>query len=160
MIVGRRALIAWTKFSSLSTSLVSFPRRSSYFTHFNLSYVGTSIEARYIAIDLIGPWTTNTNVTYSIDGGAANMTQRASTNITDYLYDQLLFRIDGLPNVEHTLRVDIQQPGVLLVSLVCNRAEGTEVYPFCSARLLELHRGGCRRTNDHKLRPTFVSTFA
>lgn len=87
------------------------------------------------------------------------MKQRASTNRTDYLYDQLLFRIDGLSNVEHTLRVDIQQPGVLLVSLVCNRAEGTEV-PICSARLLELHRGGCRRTNNHKPRSTFVSTFA
>ena len=91
-----------------------------------MSHVGTSVEARYIAIDLIGPWTTNTNVRYSIDGRLLNVTQRESTNQTDYLYDQLLFRIDGLSNVGHTLRVDIQQPGVLLVGLVGSRAGGAK----------------------------------
>ena len=108
--------------------MVSLPRRSSYFAHSNVPHVGTSIEARYIAIDLIGPWTTDTNVSYSIDGGPSNVTQRKSENQTDYLYDQLLFRIDGLSNQAHTLRVDIQQPGVLLVGtgLVGNRAGGAK----------------------------------
>lgn len=105
---------------SLSPSLVSLPRRSSHFIHSNLSHTGTSIEVRHIAIDLIVPWTTNTNISYSIDGSPLGVTQRKSTNQTTYLYDQLLFRIEGLSNKAHTLRVDLQRPGVLLVGLVSN----------------------------------------
>ena len=74
-------------------------------------------------------WTTDTNVSYSIDGGPLNVTQRKSTNQTNYLYDQVLFRIDGLSNIEHVLRVDLRRPGVLLVGLVGNRAEGSKL-PF------------------------------
>jgi len=83
-------------------------------------HVGTSVEVFYIAIDLIGPWTTNTNVSYAIDGIQRNVTQRESTNQTDYLYNQSLFRLDGLTNVQHTVRVDIERPGVLLVRLLGN----------------------------------------
>ena len=59
------------------------------------------------------------------------MTQRESTNQTDYLYNQSLFRLDGLTNVQHTLRVDIELPGVLLVRLLGNRMRGAKVVlPF------------------------------
>jgi len=94
-----------------------------------MSHVGTSVEARYTAIDHTRIRTTNTNVGYSIDGGPLSVTQRNSTNQTDFLYDQSLLRIDGLSNVEHTLLVTIQPPGVLLVGLVGNRAGGSKV-PF------------------------------
>ena len=102
---------------------MSLPCRS-LFTLSNLSHIGTSVEVRYTAIDLIGPWTTNTNVSYSIDGIPRGETQRKSTNQTDYLYNQILFRIDGLPDVEHALRVDVQMPGVLLVGLFGDRLGG------------------------------------
>lgn len=122
----QRALIDWTRSFSLLLSLVSLPQRSSLFILFNLSNVGTSVEVRYTAIDLIGNWTTNTNVSYSIDGITRGEKQRQSTNQTDYLYNQLLFQIDGLPNVEHTLRVHVQMPGVLLVRLFGNQAGGSK----------------------------------
>jgi hypothetical protein len=48
-------------------------------------------------------------------------------NQTDYLYNRSLFRVDGLPNVEHVLRVDIQMPGVLLVRLFRNRVGGSKM---------------------------------
>ncbi len=126
IVVERRAPIGWTRSFSLSFLLVSLSRRSSLFILSNLSNVGTSVEVRYTAIDLIGPWTTNTNVSYSIDGITRGEKQRKSTNQTDYLYNQLLFQIDGLPNVEHTLRVDLQMPGVLLVRPFGNRAGGSK----------------------------------
>jgi hypothetical protein len=69
---------------------------------------------RYIAIDIIALWTTNTNVTYSLDG-IQGVTQYEPTNRTDYLYDQVLMQRDGLENGQHTLQVNIQRPGVLLV---------------------------------------------
>jgi len=128
-IVGPRALVARRDSFSLSILLVRLSRCSSHFTHSNLSHVGTSVEVRHIAIDLIGPWTTSTNVNYSIDGSQLGVKQRKSTNQTDYLYDQFLFRIDGLSDVEHTLRVDVHRPGVLLVGLVGNRVGGAKV-PF------------------------------
>ena len=130
----RRALIGWTRSFLLSFSLVS--TSSSTLAPFSffpiLSNVGTSVEARYTAIDLIGPWTTNTNVSYSIDGIPRGEKQRISTNQTDYLYNQLLFQIDGLPNIEHTLRVDVQMPGVLLVRPFRNRAGGPKGYTLFS----------------------------
>jgi hypothetical protein len=89
------------------------------------------VEVRYTAIDLIGPWTTNTNVTYSLDGAQPGVKVRESTNQTDYLYNQELLRLEGLANKEHILRVDIQRPGVLLVRLFGNRAGGAKgVFPF------------------------------
>lgn len=99
-------------------------------SHLHLSdlfHVGTSVEARYIAIDLIALWTTNTNVSYSIDGISRGVVERRSTGQTEYLYDQVLFRLEGLTNVEHTLRVDIERSGVLLVRLLSNRIEGAKV---------------------------------
>ena len=126
ILVERRAPIGWTRSSLLSFSLVSLPQRSSLFVLFNLSNVGTSVEVRHTAIDLIALWTTNTNVSYSIDGVTRGEKQRKSTNQTDYLYNQLLFQVDGLPNVDHTLRVDVQRPGVLLVRLFRNRAGGSK----------------------------------
>ena len=128
-LVERRALIGWTRSFSLSFSLVSTSSPTlarSLFILSNLSNVGTSVEVHYTAIDLIGPWTTNTNVSYAIDGIPRGEKQRASTNQTDYLYNQLLFRIDGLPNIKHTLRVDVQMPGVLLVRPFGNRAGGSK----------------------------------
>lgn len=84
------------------------------------------MEVRYTAIDLIGPWTTNTNVAYSIDGTQPGVKVRESTNQTDYLYNQELLRLEGLPNKEHILRVDIQRPGVLLVRFFGNRGGGAK----------------------------------
>ena len=121
-----RAPIGWTRSSLLSSSLVSLPQRSSLFALFNLSNVGTSVEVRHTAIDLIALWTTSTNVSYSIDGITLGEKQRKSTGQTDYLYHQLLFQVDGLPNEDHTLRVDVQNPGVLLVRLFRNRAGGSK----------------------------------
>jgi len=90
-------------------------------------HIGTSVEVRHIAIDLVNDWTTNTNVSYSIDSTPRGVVQRNPANQTDYLYNQILFQVDGLPNVEHTLRVDLQRPGVLLVRLLGNWAGGAKV---------------------------------
>jgi len=94
---------------------------------FTFTFIGTSVEVRYIAIDLIGPWTTNTNATYSMDGIQRGVTERKSTNQTDYLYDQTLLKLDGLLDVQHTLRVDIQQPGVLLFDYLIYGEETVDV---------------------------------
>jgi hypothetical protein len=92
-----------------------------------MSHVGISVEVWYTAIDIISGWTTNTNVSYSIDGVPRGAKQYDPRSQTEYIYDQLLFRIDGLPNIEHTLRVDVQLSGVLLVRLFGNWAGGPKL---------------------------------
>jgi hypothetical protein len=82
------------------------------------STIGISIEAIYIPIDIIETafvFTTGTNVSYSIDGVQRGTAVRNPANRNAYIYNQSLFSISGLTNVEHTLRVDLLKPSVLLV---------------------------------------------
>jgi hypothetical protein len=76
---------------------------------------GTVVEARCIYYNKIVNWIGNTNVTYSIDGRYQNTTGHSPTGAPDYLYNQSLFRVSGLDNMEHTLRVDLVKPSMLLV---------------------------------------------
>jgi hypothetical protein len=92
-----------------------------------MSHVGICVEVWYTGIDIIRNWTTNTNVSYSIDGAPRGVKEYKPTNLTDYIYDQLLLRVDGLPNIEHTLRVDVQLSGVLLVRLFGNWVGGSKL---------------------------------
>ena len=77
-----------------------------------------SVEARYIALDIIETafvFTTGTNISYSIDGVQRGTTVRNPANLNTYAYNQILFNVTGLTNTEHTLRVDLLKPSVLLV---------------------------------------------
>jgi hypothetical protein len=77
--------------------------------------LGTAVELRCIIIDKIVTWIGNTNVAYSIDGVRQDTAARTPTNASDYLYNQSLFRVGGLANTEHTLRVDLLKPSILMV---------------------------------------------
>ena len=77
---------------------------------------GTSVDVRYIAVDIIRTgFVTNTNVSYSIDGVPRGTAVRNPENRNSYVYDQSLFNVTGLANVEHTLWVDLSPPSALLV---------------------------------------------
>jgi hypothetical protein len=78
---------------------------------------GTAVEAHYIAIDSVSFWTTNTHVEYSIDGAQTGSASREPINQADYFYNQTLFRISGLEDTRHTLKVELRKPSVLLVSV-------------------------------------------
>jgi hypothetical protein len=74
------------------------------------------VEVRYIAVDIIRDgFVTNTNVNYSIDGVPLGTAVREPASRNSYVYNQPLFNITGLTNVEHTLWVDLLTPSVLLV---------------------------------------------
>ena len=77
---------------------------------------GTSVEARYIDIALeISVFRNGTNASYSIDGNHLGTTVRSPPDRGAYVYNQSLFNIEGLSNTEHTLRVDLLEPSVMLV---------------------------------------------
>ena len=77
---------------------------------------GTSVEVRYIAVDIIRTgFVTNTNVNYSIDGVPRGTAVRNPANRTSYVYDQSLLSVTDLTNVEHALSVYLSPPSVLLV---------------------------------------------
>ena len=77
---------------------------------------GTSVEVKYIAADIIRTgFIANTNVNYSIDGVPRGTAVRNPENRNSYVYDQSLFKVTGLTNVEHTLCVYLSPPSVLLV---------------------------------------------
>lgn len=78
---------------------------------------GTAVEVHYIAIDFVSSWTANTHVEYSIDGTKSGSASRDPINQADYFYDQTLFRISGLEDTEHILKVELRTPSVLLVSV-------------------------------------------
>ena len=56
-----------------------------------------------------------TNASYSIDGDNLGTTVRNLTGRGPFVYNQLLFSIDGLSNTNHTLRVELLRPAALLV---------------------------------------------
>lgn len=60
-------------------------------------------------------FTTGTNVSYSIDGIQRGTSVRNPANRGAYVYNQSLFSVEGLTNVEHTLRVDLLNPSNLMV---------------------------------------------
>ena len=68
-------------------------------------------------MDSVSSWTTNTDVEISIDGVQSGSASRDPMNQADYFYDQTLFRISGLEDTEHVLRVELRKPSVLLVSI-------------------------------------------
>ena len=86
-------------------------------SHYSLARItGTSVEVRYIAVDIIRTgFVTNTNVSYSIDGVPYGTAFRNPENRTYYVYDRSLLSAVGLANVEHTLSVYLSPPSVLLV---------------------------------------------
>ena len=86
-------------------------------SHYSLAWTtGTSIEVKYIAVDMSRTgFVTNTNVSYSIDGVPRGTAVRNPENLTSYVYDQSLFNVTGLTNVEHALWVSLSPPSVLLV---------------------------------------------
>ena len=95
---------------------------SPHFAHFDslVWIAGTSVEVRYIAVDIIRTGVfTNTSVSYSIDGVPRGTAVRNPENRNSYVFDQSLFKVTGLANVEHTLWVDLSPPSVLLVSYKC-----------------------------------------
>jgi len=84
---------------------------------------GTSVEVRYIAVDIVKTdFVTNTNVSYSIDGVPRGTVVRNAENRDSYVYDQPLFNVTGLTNGEHMLWVGLSPSSVLLVR-----------YCFCSS---------------------------
>ena len=99
--------------SSSTIYSIAIPRPIAYLTG-----TGTAIEAHYIAIDFISSWTTNTDVVYSIDGVPSGSASHAPINQAEYLYNQTLFRISGLEDTKHILKVELRKPSVLLVSIL------------------------------------------
>ena len=113
----RIALVILTIFISPSSLPVSSRAFSVLQPLIALNYPGTAVETHYIAIDLVSSWTTNTGVEYSIEGAQNGSAIWEPRNQSDYVYNQTLFRISGLENTEHTLRVELLQPSVLLVRI-------------------------------------------
>jgi hypothetical protein len=99
-----------------SSFLHQLPHHTSLTLTLWFRFTGTSVEVRYIAVDIIRTgFVTNTNVSYSIDGVPRGTAIRNPENRNSYVYDQSLFNVTGLPNVEHTLWVGLSPPSVLLV---------------------------------------------
>ncbi len=55
---------------------------------------------------------------YSIDGARSGSASREPINQADYLYNQTLFRISGLEDTKHILKVGLRKPSVLLVGIL------------------------------------------
>jgi len=94
------------------------PIPSPRFAHIDsLAWItGTSVEVRYIAVDIVKTGlVTNTNVSYSIDGVPRGTAVRYAENRDSYVYDQSLFNVTGLTNGEHTLWVGLSPSSVFLV---------------------------------------------
>jgi hypothetical protein len=104
-------------FISPSTLLVSSPTIAIPQLIMYSNGAGTAVEAHYIAIDSVSFWTANTHVEYSIDGAQTGSASREPINQADYFYNQTLFRISGLEDTRHTLKVEVRKPSVLLVSV-------------------------------------------
>ena len=93
----------------------------------------------YVAVDLMdGPtlFTSNVNARCSINGLACGSFVTDSAPVGDrttYAYNKTLFNVLGLKKAQHTLRVDLVKPSLLLV---WHRPVGANPGQDCSLYLI------------------------
>lgn len=74
----------------------------------------TAVES----VDRLAAFTNNVNLKYSINNIPRNdviLDGAPIANQTTYVYNKTLFDVVGLPNAQHTLKVELRKPSLLLV---------------------------------------------